>query len=195
MAIYAVRNGKPTSFIHAGFEHKFTLHCQNIQVNNYFPPRLWILKGHLVPVWFSHLVVSDSFRLHGLQHARTPCSSLTPGACSNSCPSSRWCHPPILSSVVPFSSHLQSFPASGSFLVSQFFASDGQSTGVLASASVFPMNIQDWFPSDGLVGSPCRPRDSHESSPTPQFKSINSSALSFLYTPTLTSIHDYCKKP
>ena len=90
----------------------------------------------------------------------------------------------ILSSVVPFSSRLQSFPTSGSFPISQFFASGGQSIGVLASASFLPMNIQDWFP----VGSPCSPRDSQESSPTPQFKSINSLALSFPYSPTITSI-------
>ena len=75
-----------------------------------------------------------------------PCPSPTPGASSNLCPSSRWCHPTILSSVIPFSSHLQSFPASGSFPMSQFFASSGQSTGISASASVLPMNIQDWFP-------------------------------------------------
>ena len=83
---------------------------------------------------------------HGLQHARLPCPSPIPRAYSNSCPSSRWCHPTISSSVVPFSSHLQLFSASGSFPMSQFFASGGQSTGVSASASVFPMNIQDWFP-------------------------------------------------
>ena len=83
---------------------------------------------------------------HGLQHVRLPCPSPTPRACSSSCPSSWWCHSTISSSVVPFSSCLQSFPASGSFPISQFFASGGQSTGVSASASVLPMNIQDWFP-------------------------------------------------
>ena len=96
-------------------------------------------------VQFSHSVVSDSLWPHGLQHARLPRPSPTPGAYSNSCALSRWCHPTILSSVVPFS-HLQSFPASGSFPVSQFFASSGQTTGVSASASVLAMNIQDWFP-------------------------------------------------
>ena len=80
------------------------------------------------------------------QHSRLPCPSPTPRACSNSCPLSRWCHPIISSSVIPFSSCLQSFPVSGSFLVSQFFASGGQSIGASASASVLPMNIQDWFP-------------------------------------------------
>ena len=93
----------------------------------------------------------------------------------------------------PFCSWLHSFPASGSFQMSQFFASGGQSIGVSASASVLPINIQDWFPLGWTVGSPCSPRDSQESSPTPQFKSINSSVLSFLYSPTLTSIHDFWK--
>ena len=82
---------------------------------------------------------------HGIQHARLPCPSLTPRACSNSCPSSQWCHSTISSSVMPFSSYLQSFPASGSFLMSQFLASCAQTIGVSASASVLPMNIQDWF--------------------------------------------------
>ena len=86
------------------------------------------------------------FATPGLQHARLPCSSPTPRACSNSCPLSRWCHPTISSSVVPFSSCLQSFPALGSFQKSQFFTSGGQSIGLSASASVLAMNIQDWFP-------------------------------------------------
>ena len=100
-------------------------------------------------VRFSCSVVSDSLWTHGLQHARLPCPSLTPRACSNSCPSSLWCHPTISSFVVPFSSCLKSFPASGSFPMSQFLATGGQSIG--ASASVLPMNIQDWFPL-GLTG-------------------------------------------
>ena len=103
----------------------------------------------------------------------------------------RWWHPTISSSVIPFSPCLQSFPASGSFPMSQFFTSGGQSIGVSASTSVLPKNSQDWFPW-GLIGSP---RDSQESSPTPQFKSINSLELCFLYRPILTSIHDYWKKP
>ena len=100
----------------------------------------------LSSVKFSHSVVSDSLWLHGLLQARPSCSSPTPGVYSNSCPMSQWCHPTISSSVVPFSFRLQSFPASGSFLMSQFFASGGQSIGVSASASVLPMNMQDWFP-------------------------------------------------
>ena len=94
----------------------------------------------------SCLVVSDSWRLRGLQHTRLPCPSLSPWACSNSCPLNRRCHPTISSSVVPFSSCLQSFPASGSFPMSQFFTSGVQSIGASASASVLPMNIQDWSP-------------------------------------------------
>ena len=97
-------------------------------------------------VQFSPSVMSDSLRSHELQHARPPCPSPTPGIYSNSCPSSWWCHPAISSSVVPFSSCLQSFPTSGSFPVSQLFTWGGQSIGVSASALVFPMNTQDWSP-------------------------------------------------
>ena len=96
-------------------------------------------------VQFSHSVVSNSLRPHEPQHARLPCPSPTPRVYPNSCPLSRWCHPTISSSVIPFSSHLQSFPASGSFPMSQFFTSGGQ-IGASAIASVLPMNIQDWFP-------------------------------------------------
>ena len=101
--------------------------------------------------------------------------------------------PKHLFSVVPFSSCLQSFPASRSFKMSQFFASGGQSIGVSASVSVLPVNIQDLFPLGWADLSPGSPRDSQQSSPTPQFKSINSLALGFLYSPALTSIHDYWK--
>ena len=99
---------------------------------------------------FSHSIMSDSLQPHGLRHTRLPCPSPTPGSCSNSCPSSQWCHPTISSSVVPFSSCLQSFPASESFPMSQF-TSGAQSIRVSASASVLPMKIQDWFPL-GLTG-------------------------------------------
>ena len=102
-------------------------------------------------VQLSHSAVSNSLWPHGLKHARPPCLSPTPRVYSNSCPLSRWCHPTISFSLVPFSSHFQSFPASGSFPVSQFFAAGGQSFGVSASASVLPMNIHDWFPL-GLTG-------------------------------------------
>ena len=115
---------------------------------------LWCWRRVLRVLWtvqFSCSVVSDSLRPYGLQHARPPCPSSTPGVYSDSCPLSWWCHPNIWSSVIPFSSHLQSFPRSGSFQTSQFFASGSQSIGASASASVLPMNIQDWFPS-GLTG-------------------------------------------
>ena len=100
---------------------------------------------------FSHSVVSDSLWPHGLQHARLPCLSLCRRVCSNSCPSSWWCHPTISSSVTPFSSRLQSFPASGSFPMSWLFAWGGRVIGASASASVLPINIQGWFPL-GLTG-------------------------------------------
>ena len=99
-----------------------------------------------IPIQYSSVAQSNSLWPHGLQHTRLPCPSPTPGACSDSCPSSGWCHPTISSSVIPFSSCLQSFPASGSFPISQFFTSGGQSIGASASESVFPVNIQDWFP-------------------------------------------------
>ena len=118
------------------------------------------------------------FATHEPQHTRPPCPSPTPGVYPNPCPLSRWCHPTISSSVVPFSSCPQSFPASGSFPMSQLFTSGGQNIGVSAWVSVLPMNTQDWSPL-GWTESPCSPRDSQEYSPIPQFKSINSSALSF----------------
>ena len=102
-------------------------------------------------VQFSHLVMFNSLGPHGLQHARPHCPSPTPGIYSNSCPLSRWCHPAISSSVICFSSRVQSFPASGSLQKSQLFASGGQSIGVSASTSVLQMNTQDWFPL-GWVG-------------------------------------------
>ena len=104
------------------------------------------LRMHIISVQFSCSVMSNSLWPHGLYHARLPCLSPTPGVCSDSCPLSQWFHPTISSSVIPFSSHPQSFPASGSFLMSQFFTSGGQSTGASASASVLPMNSQDCFP-------------------------------------------------
>ena len=134
------------------------------------------------------LVVSDPLQSHGLKHARLTCLSPTPGVYSNSCPLRWWCHPTISSSVKPFSSCLQSFPASGSFQMSQFFASGGQSVGVSASASILPMNIQDWFPLGWTD-----PLAVQRTLKSLLFKNINSSALSFVCSPTLTSIHDYWK--
>ena len=136
------------------------------------------MSSKLYPVWwinygkiqFSWSVVSNSLQPHGLQHTRPPCPLPTPRACSNSCPSSQWWHPTISSSVVAFFSCFQSSPASVSFPVSQSFASGDQSIRTSASASVLSMNVQDWFPWGLTVWSPCSPRDSQESSPTPQFK-------------------------
>ena len=138
-------------------------------------------------VQFSRSVVSDSLRPRESQRTRPPCPSPTPAVHSNSRPSSWWCHSAISSSCP------QPLPASECFPMSQLFAWGGQSTGVPASASFLPKKSQGWSPLEWLVGSPCSPRDSQEPSPTPQFKSINSSVLSFLHSPTLTSIHDHRK--
>ena len=144
-------------------------------------------------VQFSCSVMSDSLRPHGLQNARLPCQSPTPRVYSNSCPSSQWCHPTISSSVIPFSSCFQSLPASGSFLMSRLFASSAQSIGVSASASVLPMNIQNWFPLGLTDWISLQSRGLSRVFSNTQFKSINSSELSFLHGPTLTSIHAYWK--
>ena len=141
---------------------------------------------------FSRSVVSDSLRSHGLQHARLPWPLPSLRACSNSCPLSND-HPTNSSSIVPFSSCLQPFPASGSSLMSQLFASGGPSISVSASAKVLLMNIQDWFPLGWTGLNSLHPGDSQKFSPKPQFKSINSFMLSFLYGTTLTSIYDYWK--
>ena len=145
-----------------------------------------------VLVQFSHSVVSDSSRPHGLQHARPPCPSPTARVYPNSCPLSQWCHPTMSSSVIPFS-RLQSFLASGSFPMSQFFASGGQSIEISVSASVLPLNIQDWFPLGwtGWISLQSKGLSSVFSNTTVQ--KINSSVLSFLYGPTLTSLHGYWK--
>ena len=119
-----------------------------------------------------------------------PALHLSPGACSNSCPLSPWCNLTISSSVAHFFSCPQSFPTSGSFPMSWLFTLGGQSIRAPTSAWVLPMSIQGWFPLDWLVWSPCCPRDSQESSPAPQFEGINFLALSLLYGPPLTSIHD-----
>ena len=156
---------------------------------------LWLGQGSVQfsSVQFSHSVMSNSLWPHEWQHARPSYPSPNPGVYSNSCPSSRWCKLVISSSVIPFSSCPQSLPASGSFPMSQHFAWGGQSIGVSVSASVLPKNTQDWSPLERTGWISLQSGDSQESSPTPQFKSINSSALSFLYSPTLTSIPDHWK--
>ena len=143
-------------------------------------------------VQFSRSVMSDSLWPHEPQHARPPCPSPTPGVHPNSCPSSQWCHPTISSSVVPFSSCPQSFPASESFPMSQLFASGGQSIGAPASASVLPMNIQGWFPL-GLTSliSLLSKGLSRVFFSTTVWKQKFFSAQA--YGPTLTSAHDYWK--
>ena len=108
--------------------------------------------------------------------------------------SSQWCHPTISLSVILFYCCLQSFPVIGSFLISKFFTSVGQIIGVSASASILPVNINDWFPLAWIVGSLCSPRDSQESYPKPQFKTFNSSLLTILYATTVTSIYDNWEK-
>ena len=142
--------------------------------------------------------MSDSLRPHGLQHSRLPCPSPTPGAYSNSCLLSWWCHPTILTSVVPFS-YLQFFPASRSFQMSQLFTSGGQCIGFSALASVLPMNIQDWFllKWTSWISLQSKGLSRIFSNTTVQkhqfFSTQSPSALSLLHSPTLTSIHDYWK--
>ena len=128
-----------------------------------------------------------------LQHTRLPCPSPIPGVCSNSCPQSQWWHPTTSSSIIPFFSWLQSFPALGYFPMSQLSTSGDQSFGASASVSVPPMNTQDWSPLGWTGWIFLQSRDTQESFPTPKFESINSLTLSFLYGPMLTSTHDYWK--
>ena len=143
---------------------------------------------------FSHSVVSDSLHLHGLQHACSLlCPSLSLRACLNSCPLSQWCHPTISSSVIPFSSCLQSYPVSGSFPLSRLFASDDQSIGASASTSGLPVNIQDWVPWGlaSLISLQSERLSRVFSSTTVQKHQFFCALPS--YGPTLTSIHDYFK--
>ena len=138
--------------------------------------------------------MSDYLRSHGLQHVRLPCPSLSPRVCSNSCSLSQWCHPTISSSVAPFSFCSQPFPASGSFPLSQLFTSGGQTIGASVFASILPVNIQDWFPVGVTSLISLQSKNTQESSPAPQFESINFLAVSLIYGPTchladLTSMH------
>ena len=144
-------------------------------------------------VQFSHSVMSDCLQLHGFRHARLFCPSPDPGACSNSCPSCWWYHPTISSSVIPFSSCLPSFPGTGFFPMSQLFPSGGQSFGVSSSASVLPMNIQDWVPLGltGLISLPSKGLSRLFFNTKVEKHPVFST--SFLYRPTITSIHDHWK--
>ena len=136
--------------------------------------------------------MSNSLWPHGLQCARLPCPLLSPRVCSNSCTSSQWCHPTTSSSVTCFSC-LQSFTASESFPMSWLFASGGQNIGASVSASALLMNMQGWFPLGLTALISLLSKDSQESSPAPQFESINSFVFNLFYSPTLTSVHDYWK--
>ena len=138
-------------------------------------------------------VVSDSLPSHESQHARPPCPSTTPGVHSDSCPSSQWCHPAISSFAIRFSSCPQSLPASESLPMSQLFAWGGQSTGVSALASFFPKDTQGWSPLEWTGWISLQSKGISRVFSNTQFKNINSSGLSFLHSPTLTSIYDYWK--
>ena len=154
--------------------------CFPIKILEIHLKYLWIkfpfhfLRFFIFRYQFSHSVVSDILQPHGLQHARLLCPSLTPRVCSNSCLLSRWCHPTISSSVIPFSSCFQSFPASVSFPMSRLVTSGGQSIGASGSAPVLPMNVQDWFPL-GLIG----------------LISLKSKGLSRVFSSTIVQKHQF----
>ena len=169
--------------------------CCPIYISSLWPHILCCPISIHRSIQFSCSVVSESLRPHELQHTKPLCPSSNPGVYPNSCPLSWWCHPAIPSSVVPFSFHPQSFPASGSFQMSQLFTLGGQSIGVSASTSVPPMNAQDWSPLGwtGWVFSQSKGLSRVFSNTTVQKHQVNSLALSLLYSPTLTSIHDYWK--
>ena len=142
-------------------------------------------------VQFSHSIVSDSLQPHESQHSRPPCPSPPPGVHSDSRPSSWWCHPAISSSVVLFSSCPQSLPASESFPLSQLFTWGGQSIGVSALASVFPKNTQDWSPLEWTGWISLQPKGLSRVFSNTTIQKHHSLVLSFLHSPTLTSIHDH----
>ena len=144
-------------------------------------------------VQFGCSVMSDSLRPHESQHARPSCQSPTPGVHSDSCPSSQWCHPAISSSVVPFSSCPQSLPASESIPMSQLFTWGGQTTGVSALAPFLPKNTQGWSPLEWTGWISLQSKGLSRVFSNITLQKINSSALSFLHSPALTSIHDHWK--
>ena len=173
-------------------ENIYTLYYSNTKCHSLLSP-FFSTGDTFSSVLFSHSVMTNSLWPHESQHARPPCPSLTPRVYSNPCPSSRWCHPAISSFVVPFSSFPQFLPASEYFPVGHLFAWGGQSIGVSASVSVLPMNIQDWFPLEwtGWISLQSKGLSRVFSNTTVQ--SIKFLALSFLHSPTLTSIHDHWK--
>ena len=166
---------------------------QGPRMKIHFQPRLKIIIIEWTLVQFSHSVMSNSLRPHGLQLTRPPCPSPSSGVYSNSCPLNWWCHPTISSSVIPFSSYLQSFPASGFFPLTQLFTSSGQSIGVSASRSVLPVNTQDWSPLGwtGWISLQSKGLSRVFSNTKVQKHQFFGTHLS--YSPTLTSIHDYWK--
>ena len=154
---------------------------------------IWKLSENISSIQFSRSVVSDSLQPHESQHARPPCPSPTPRVHSDSCPSSPWCHPAILSSVVPFSSCPQSLPASKSFPKSQLFTWGGQSTGVSALASFLPKKSQGWSPSEWTCWISLQSKGLSGVFSNTTVQKHQFLALSLLHSPTLTSIHDHRK--
>ena len=200
----SLRSASVTYLAFSVWVGKTSTHPEKVQIKDkrYLNPQLRVISMKSLPypqigissVQFSHLVVSNSSRPHGPQHARPRCPLPAPGIYSNSSPLSQWCHPTISSSVVPFSSCLQSFTASRSFPMSQLIWH--QVAKVLEfqlQHQSFQWTLRTDLLQIGQVGSPCSPRYSQESSPTPQFKTVNSLALAFLYSTTFTSILDYWK--
>ena len=168
-----------------------SLLLRHIDLSMYPVPYTSIVCPFISPVQFSFSVVYNSLRLHGLQHARLPCPSPAPRACSNSCPLSQWCHPTTLPSPSP-----PAFSLSQHQDLFKWVSSSHQVAKILEfqlQHQSFQWTNRTDLPWDALVGSPCSQRDSQVSSSTPQVKSRNSSVLSFLYGPTLTTIHDYWK--
>ena len=171
------------------FTHRYYFNLGNFFLSHYVI--IWVIL--LKTVRFSRSVMSDSLRPHESQHTMPPCPSPTPGVHSNSCPLSWWCHPAISFSVIPYPPALNPSQHQGLF---QWVTSSHEVAKVLEfhlQHQSFQCTPRTDFLQNGLVGSPCSPRESQESSPTPQFKSINSSALNLLHSPTLISIHDHRK--
>ena len=170
-----------------------TVFCLILGFLAFWIKSLFLFLQHLSSVQFSHSVVSESLWPHGLQHARPLCPSPTPRIYSNSCPLSWWYHPTISSSVVPFSSCHQSFPASWCFQMSDLFSWGGQSIGVSASASVLSMNTQYWFPLGWTDWISLQFKELSRVFYSTTVQNHQFFRTHFLYSPTLASIHDYWK--
>ena len=170
--------------------HGLFIHSSTEGHLSYYPV-LAIMNKAAILLLFSYSVMFDSLGPHGLHHARLPCPSPSPGACSSSCPLSWWCHSTISLSVVPFSSCPQSFPASGSCPISQPFASGGQSIGLSASASVLPKDTQDWSPLGWTGWMSLQSKELSRVFSNTTVQKHQFLRAQFLYSPTLTSLHDY----